>query len=98
HLVLDAEDASTVGDLCLAALGERTAGHLEVSDVAVGHRDELYFVTARGPQRGDARRFQLRIVWMRAKGDDPQRPRSRRLQHEESERRGDQADHGWTSR
>ena len=54
HFVLDAEDARAVGDLRLAPLGERPAGHLEVSDVAVGHRDELHFVAARGPQRGHA--------------------------------------------
>ena len=41
---LDPEDARALGDFRLAPPRQRTAGLLEVADVAVGHRHELHFV------------------------------------------------------
>jgi hypothetical protein len=73
HVGFDAEDLGALGDLGLPPLGQRSAGLLEVSDVAVGHRHELHFVARRRPHRGDAARFELGIVRMGAEGDDPQR-------------------------
>ena len=47
HFVLDAEDSRAFCHFRLAPLRERTAGALEMADVAVRHRDELHLV-ARG--------------------------------------------------
>ena len=72
-LVLDPEDPRALRHLRLAALRERPAGHGEVADVAVGHRHELHLGAFRGPQRRHAAGLQLRIVGVRAEGDDPER-------------------------
>ena len=61
-------------DLRLAPLRERAAGLREVSDVAVGQRDQLDFVPLRREQRCRSREFQLGIVRMRAERDDSQLP------------------------
>ena len=67
---LDAENAGAFGDLGGTPPREGTAGGGEVADVAVGHRDELHLVPGRRPERRDAARLELGIVWMRAEGDD----------------------------
>ena len=54
-------------------LSQRTAGALEVSDVAVRHRHELHLVPLRRPQRRHSTRLELGVVWMRPERDDPER-------------------------
>ena len=101
HVGRDAENARALLDFLVAALCQRSAGLLEVADVAVGHRDKLHLVPLGGPQRGHACGLELRVVGMRAKGDDAQRARLRLLgvdaghEHgdEHGERRGE-SNHG----
>ena len=70
---LDAEDLRALLDFCFPPPSQRPAGALEMSDVAVGHRDELHLVARRRPQRRHAARLQLGVVGMRAERDDPER-------------------------
>ena len=42
-----------------------------MTDVAVGHGDELDTVPLRSPERGDAARPNLAVIRMRAKAEDP---------------------------
>ena len=70
---LDPEDPRALGHFGLPPLGQRTAGALEVTDVAVGHRHELHLVALRGPQRRHAARLELGVVGMRPECDDPER-------------------------
>ena len=55
-----------------APLGQRSAGHSPVADVAVGDRDELDVMAQRGPLGRHAAGLELAVVRMRAKADDPQ--------------------------
>src|SRR5213079_1539586 len=72
-LGVDAERLVARLDLRLAALRERAAGLREVADVAVGQRQELHLRSLRREQRRRPSKLLLRIVGMRAHGDDAQR-------------------------
>ena len=55
-----------------ATLGQRTAGHFPVTDVAVGHGDQLYLVAKLCPLDGAAAQLKLGVIRMRTKGNDAQ--------------------------
>ena len=71
--VLDPEDARALGDFRLPPARQRPSRLLEMADVAVGHGDELHLVPGRRPQRRHPARLQLRIVRVRAEGNDAER-------------------------
>jgi hypothetical protein len=72
-LVLDPEDLGALRHFRFPPLRQRAAGLFEVADIAVGHRHELHLVAGRRPHGRHPARLELRIVGMRAEGDDAQR-------------------------
>jgi hypothetical protein len=72
HLGLDPENTRALLHFGLPAPRERTTGHGEMADVAVGHRHELHLVAPGRPLGRDAAGLQLSIIRVRTEGDDPQ--------------------------
>ncbi len=66
----DAEDFRALFDLGGSALGEGTACHTPVANIAIGARDELDVMSLSGPHGGDTAGAELIVVGMRAEADD----------------------------
>jgi hypothetical protein len=79
HVGRDAENAGALLDLGVPALCQWAPGLAEMTDVAVGHRDELDLMALRGPECRHAGCLELGVIRVRAEGDDAQRPVWRRL-------------------
>ena len=72
HVRGDPENPRALLDFLVPADGERPTRLAEVTDVAIGRRDELHLVALRRPQRRNAGGLQLGVIGMRAKDDDAQ--------------------------
>src|SRR5687767_12522820 len=72
YLGLRAKNSVRSGHFGGASLGERSASHLPVAYVAIGHGDKFHMVPLLGPQYRRAARFELRVVGMRPEHYDPQ--------------------------
>ena len=73
HLDLGAHAAGGFLDFRGAAFGELAPGHFPMPDVAVGAGDQFYLMPELRPLEGTASDLELRIVRVRAEGDDAER-------------------------
>ena len=55
-----------------ASFGQWPPGHLPVTNVAIGHRDQFYLMAQLRPLDGTASNLKLRIIRMRSKSDNTQ--------------------------
>ena len=72
HLRFHAHTLGGFLGLRRATLGQRTTSHFPVTDVAVGHGDQLYLVAKLCPLNGAAAQLKLGVIRMRTKGNDAQ--------------------------
>jgi hypothetical protein len=73
YLIFKSEASGDLAGFCGASLSQWSAGHVPVTDVAIGDGHHFDFVSGGGPECGSAATFVFGIIGVCSEADDAER-------------------------